>query len=605
MTFLVPAALGLAALAGPLVVLYMLRSKRRPQQVASTMLWDQIGEPVSSAVPWKRLKLTPLLLLQLAVLALFVLSLARPFITEATFLGPHTVFVMDTSGSMAMADRFSHARDRAIDLAKDVGEANLASVVEAGPHPRVLVAFSADAEAVRGAIASLVPGGGEEDLSGAIRLARGLAAPDRDTSVVIFSDGGSNPVAEEPVIGASHLRFDDLSSNVSISGFDAEPSTEGAVRIFLQVENHGADDRDVTVDLTIDGLSAGSVNLTVPGLQSAQKVVPVDAAPGSLVTAEISGQPDALHLDDRADLVVSGGATRTVAVQGEGSPFLTALLGSTPGVVLSDGTGIADVTIVDGGDPGEILGPSWLIRTRTPPEGLELTGLERNLAVTFQRPGDPVLDGVDLSDVALAEAQTVEGIAWLPIVSSGDVPLLLLGEVNGHRVVYQTFDLVHSNLPVKVAFPILGSNLLQWLGGGEAGSVSTEPAGTPIALITPTGSRPRVTGPSGDTQELSADAGTFAATDQPGVYAVSYVDESGNVSPGEMAVRRFVASESEGSARDIAVAAGPGGDTEEGQLIREWAPWVMAVALILMALEWWVGHQRPWLRRRSGEKVAV
>ena len=135
--------------------------------------------------------------------------------------------------------------------------------------------------------------------------------------------------------------------------------------------------------------------------------------------------------------------------------------------------------------------------------------------------------------------------------------------------------------------------------------MSTEPAGTPIALITPTGSRPRVTGPSGDTQELSADAGTFAATDQPGVYAVSYVDESGNVSPGEMAVRRFVASESEGSARDIAVAAGPGGDTEEGQLIREWAPWVMAVALILMALEWWVGHQRPWLRRRSGEKVAV
>ncbi len=30
MRFLVPAALGLAALAAPLIVLYMLRSKRRP-----------------------------------------------------------------------------------------------------------------------------------------------------------------------------------------------------------------------------------------------------------------------------------------------------------------------------------------------------------------------------------------------------------------------------------------------------------------------------------------------------------------------------------------------------------------------------------------------
>ncbi len=599
MTFLVPAALGLAALAGPLLVLYMLRSKRRPQQVASTLLWRQVGEPVSSAVPWRPLKLTPLLLLQLAVLALFVLSLARPFVAEATVLGPHTVFVMDTSGSMAMAGRFDQARQAAVELATDVSEANLASVVEAGPDPRVLVAFSGDAEAVIDAITALQPGGGLEDMSTAIRLARGLAAPDRETSVVVFSDGGQVSLPEEPVIGATHLRFSDLDSNLAISGFDAEPSAEGAARVFLQVENHGPDDREATVAFEIDGLPSGSVDISVAGLDLARRVVPLDAGAGSVITARLVDAEDALPLDDRADLVIGGGSGRTVAVVGEGSPFLTALLSSTPGVSVASEADTADLMVVDGGPLPEIDRPTWLIRPETTPEGLELTGLERNLAVTFSRPGDPVLDAVDLSEVVIAEAQTVEGIAWLPAVMSGDVPLILLGEVNGHRVVYMTFDLVHSNLPIQVAFPILGANLLDWLGGGETGSVSTEAAGTPIALVTPTGSRAWVTPPSGEARELAADAGAFLDTDQPGVYTVEYVDAEGAVTAGETAVRRVVPGESAGPSRDIAVAAGPSGAGEEGHLIREWAPWVIAAALALMAVEWWVGHQRPWMRRRT------
>lgn len=600
MSFLVPAALGVAALAGPLVVLYMLRSKRRPHRVASTMLWREVGEPVSAAVPWKRLKLTPLLLLQLLILALFVLSLARPFVAQATVLGPHTVFVLDTSGSMAMAGRFEQARAAALDLAKDVSASNLASVVEAGPNPRVLVAFSGDADAVASSIEGLAPGGGEEDLSAALRLARGLAAPDRATSVVIFSDGGSHPLAEEPVVGATHLRFDDLASNLAISGFDAQASSEGSARVFIQVDNHGADDRDVEIDLAIDGLPSGSLDLSVPGLDSARKVLPIEAGPGSTVTARIVGSGDALAMDDEADLVIAGGSGSQVAVLGNGSPFLTALLASTPGVSVTAEPGSADVLVVDGGSLPDIDRPTWLIRPQTTPEGLQLTGLERNLAVTFQRPGDPILDGVDLSRVAVAEAQTTEGLSWLPIVSSGDVPLLLLGEVGGHRVVYQTFDLVHSNLPVQVAFPILGSNLLSWLEGGEAGSVTTEPAGTPITLVTPGGSHPQVTMPDGEVRQLSADAGTFTDTDRPGVYVVSYVSADGVVTPGEKAVRRFVAGESAGPSRDITVTAGPGAQAEPGSLVREWAPWVIGAALALMAAEWWVGHQRPWLRRRPG-----
>ena len=128
-------------------------------------------------------------------------------------------------------------------------------------------------------------------------------------------------------------------------------------------------------------------------------------------------------------------------------------------------------------------------------------------------------------------------------------------------------------------------------------STDVLPAGTPIALVAPTGSRARVTLPSGDTRDLAADAGVFAATEQPGIYRVEYVDGTGAVSPGKVAIRRFVAGESAGPSRDIAVAAGPGSLQDDAFLIREWAPWVIAIALVLMALEWWVAHHRPGIRR--------
>src|SRR5690606_31708994 len=86
--------------------------------------------------------------------------------------------------------------------------------------------------------------------------------------------------------------------------------------------------RTVEVAIDIDGLPAGSTEITVDGLSAAQRVLPVPATPGSVVTARLVGADDALALDDRADLVVGGGADRGVAVVGAGSPFLTALLQS-------------------------------------------------------------------------------------------------------------------------------------------------------------------------------------------------------------------------------------------------------------------------------------
>jgi len=602
MSFLIPAAFGLAALAGPLIVLYMLRSRRQRVEVSSTFLWEQLDLPVSSAVPWQKLRLTPLLLLQLLVLAAFVLTLARPFYSQQTLLGPHTVFVVDTSGSMAMAGRLERAREHALDLIRDLSEANQVSVVEAGPRPQVLVAFARDPELVMAALNQLLPTGGRADLSGGIRLARGLATPDRPTNVLIFSDGGVSVLPEEPIAGADSVLLDDIGPNLAVTAWSLEPSTEGTTRAFLQVANFSAEPAVVRAQVTVNGLTAGFVDLDIAALGSARQTTPVDAGPGDVVEVALVGNQDSLTLDDSAVLIVGGGPERAVSVQGSGSPFLSALVDAVPGFTAA-GDGPADLLITDGGPLPEIDRPTWLIAPTTPPPGVTLVELVQNAAVTYQRPGEPILDSVDLSVVAVAQAQVVEAPQWLVLVRAGDAPLILLGEVNGHRVAYFTFDLTHSNLVVQVGFPILGARILEWLSGGSAGAVSTEPAGTPIGLSAPAGTSAQVTTPDEITRDLAPGSASFADTGQPGVYRVGYRSEDGTVLEGPVAVRSFVAEESEGAARVIATAGGALGEEEASTLIREWAPWVIALVLLLMALEWWVGHQRPGWKRRSHRSI--
>lgn len=596
MNFLVPAALGVAALAGPLLILYMLRSRRQQLEVTSIRLWQASDVQVTSAVPWSPLRWTVLLILQLLAIALFAFALARPFVSERTLLGPHSVFVVDTSGSMAEGDRLDQAKTEAVALATDLSEGNLISVIDAGPHPRVLLGHGRKQDEVIAAIEGLRAGGGEADLSEAIRLGRGLATPDRPTNVIVFSDGGEAPIPEEPVAGATHIAFHDIVDDVALDTFTIDV-TSGVARGLVAVANHSGEGTRVDLAVTVDGRPSAQMELDLEANQHAVETFELDASAGSEVMVERVGETDGNPLDDRVWTVIDEGALRSVRVLGEGSPYLAALVSATPGFELDPDDG--DVLVVDRGVLPPIDRPAWLIRPDSTPDGLELTGLVENVPATFQAPGEPVLDHVDLSSLVVAEAQNVAPRGWSPIVRSGDVPLVLLGSVDGHRVVYFTFDLTHSNLPVQVSFPILGAALLHWLDGEAPGTVASGPAGEPIGIAAPDGSEPVVTMPDGSERTLSSDTASFSDTSQPGIYRVTYVDEDGSVTPGPIAVRSFVATEAGAPVRNIVTSTGDAVADEPGEVVRESGPWVIGALLAMLALEWWIGHQRPWPGRAA------
>lgn len=592
MNLLAPLGLAAAALSVPLIVLYMLRSRRSTVEVPSVMLWGDEDEFVSAAVPWQRLTVTAALLLQILALILFALALARPFDRVQTVLGPHTVWVVDTSGSMAIAGRWEKATSIILDTLSDVSEEQLVSVVEAGVVPRVVVAFTSDPDVVRVAVESLKPGGGEADLNGAITLARGLSTPDRASSILLVSDGGDEAALSGPMGSVRHILVNAVGDNVAITALNTDVPGQGLPRVFIEVTSYSARNEEVKLEVLVDGLPINTEVLALAPAERVSRVVPVDAGPGQTIEARLVGADDALPADDSSVIVLGEATTVTSAVVGESSPFLETLLRALPDVVPAT-TGPADILVIDVASAATIDRPTWVIGPTEPPPGVTVVGRIDEPVVTSVQPSEPLLEGVDLSNLAIAEAAIVEAPGWFPIVSAGNVPLILIGDVEGQRVVYFTFDIVRSNLPVQVAFPILGARIMDYLAGSRLSTAGTAPAGTPLTLVAPPGSVPVVTTPGGDRIELSAQRRVFTATGDPGLYTVVYEAEGESVG-GYVAARQFWPSESEGTFFQHTGGDGAADSSlEDGFLTRERAALVVAALLLVMLAEWWVALGRP------------
>src|SRR6059036_2656600 len=79
MNFLSPGAFIFALALPVVIVFYLLKRKRVVKLVSSTLLWQKFLAETQASAPFQKLRKNWLLILQLILLALAVLALARPF----------------------------------------------------------------------------------------------------------------------------------------------------------------------------------------------------------------------------------------------------------------------------------------------------------------------------------------------------------------------------------------------------------------------------------------------------------------------------------------------------------------------------------------------
>jgi hypothetical protein len=229
-------------------------------------------------------------------------------------------------------------------------------------------------------------------------------------------------------------------------------------------------------------------------------------------------------------------------------------------------------------------------------------------------PDEPLLRFVDLTTVHLGRARAIEPAASLrPIVSTpGGDPLIAVGEDAGRRLGLIAFDLGESDLPLQIAFPLLMSNLVDYLlPAGDGILPSSMRLGQSLAVqVDDRIERVQVTTAMAAggraTAEVPVLGGrlTLPGADAVGIRSLVAIGadvEVDGMELGQTAVNLFEADERDVSPGDpqriVDMGRVPDTDERSAQPTRaEWWWPLVLVAVGLLAIEWLLFH-RP--TRRS------
>ncbi len=629
--FLAPLAFLLALLALPIIVLYMLKMRRRTQEVSSVLLWRRLLRDREANAPWQRLRRNLLLILQLLLLAALVFALARPFLSVPAVARGAVIVLLDASASMTATDvaptRFASAQAQVRDLAQGLSADGLLTVILVGRQPEVLASATRDTAAAVAAVDAAKPQEGPVDWEAAFALAAGAArgASAADTTIVILSDGG---LPEGLAALPGQVRYVPIGStetagkeNIGIDSFSLRATASGP-ELFVRVTNFGTQPQRAIVTVTSGDQLVVSEAVDVAPDRSAsvslQDLPDTPAAYEARLTAAGAegGAPDAFALDDTAWAVYQPPAAGRTLVLTPGNLFLEQMLASLPGVQAFRSAPGAPLPT----DPFDLYVSDSISET-VEPAGAELLivnpisttlftvgGVFTNTQLTRVAADDPLTRYLDWSQVSVLQARRVEVPDWARVlVDSEGGPLVFAGETGGRRVAVLTFRLQDSDLPLQLAFPVLMSNLMAYLAPAQAFSAPDgllpgetlliRPAGgdAAIAIDDPTGQR---------FQAAATEAGVlFANTDRLGLYTVVSTQRV----VGQFAVNLFnpgestIAPAAQLTIGQSAVTATPANET--GQL--ELWPWLAAIALLILLIEWYVYHRGTLPPQRIQRKGAA
>lgn len=545
MIWLNPAAFALLALVPVVLLLHALRYRRREVRVSTLFLWDSVLREAHGSLGLHRLVRNLPLLLQLLLVCGLTAVLANPVLTTSVASNTDVVLVLDISASMqartTQGSRFAQAQAQALEVIQRLPRERQMALITAGRQPQVVEFFTADKAVLRQAVQQLQATEAPGNMREAVLLALSFVQGSGTHEVVVIGDGAYGPRFDLDLQQhqVRHIQVGGGERNIGITRLALRPvpETPEAYDLLLAVKNFSTQPADVPVQVTAI-LRQPLLERRV-SLQPGEETVLVETLTGPLkgtIQSEILVDDD-FALDNRAYAAIAPPSQTWVLLVGESNYFLETLLTAIPGLLVNVAPQVSEEAlprvleanqflIFNGVQPPPLRRGNFLL-LHTTPQDLRLHAegtVQRPQVLDWQRE-HPLLQFVDLSNLTIEDAlvirphggaQSLVDSAYTSLISVLDEPQL--------RLVALGFDLLRSDLPLRVAFPILMQNIVRWLspqreersaGMAQAGMPHTLFFDTPMAQVT-------VQDPHGNQREYrpTGNPWVFSDTQRVGVYIV-------------------------------------------------------------------------------------
>ncbi len=620
MTFLNAWAAGFGMIAPVIVLLYLLKLKRRSMPVSTLLFWQRILQESRRRAFFQRLRQLFSLLLHLLIFALILGALLRPTLDRQVHEGASTVLILDTRARMQATEaeggtRFARAKIAAAGVIRQVSPLRQMAMIAASAEPSVVTPFTDDEKALRDSLDPLAATDAAGDLNASIRLAEELLkAREGERRIIIFTDRAPETEAKASPIPTDYVTTGTAGDNVAITRFATRPllNSPQTSEILLEVANYGRAAVNVNVELALDGKVLDVKPLALAAGEQSMHVFPMVPRPTRTskgwLTARLD-HTDALPADNVAYAVLPIEPPRRVLLVSKGNWFLEKLLAAdqslafelltpdafSPALAAKFDAVLLDNFLPENFDFTKVRGNFFFLK-QTPFNSTE-PALEQPLISDLDS-RDPVLRLVNLQNVTLLRASSltlpkIPDWNWRAPVRSFDHPLLVTGErLDGsQRIAGLALDIADSDLPLRVAFPLLMANTLHWLAGEEAAPVSSRRAGETLPLTDTESIAPEPQNPWSPAPAAKATANVhgFFQPFANGFYALTTRDGLR-----WLAVNTFSESESDLRGATSPKVAPFNFPVISLARITGWPLWqyLAAAALAFSALEWWLFHRR-------------
>ncbi|MEW6187893.1 MAG: VWA domain-containing protein [Thermodesulfobacteriota bacterium] len=483
MQFLNPIGFLLLGLIPILLIIHSLRPKPSEVEVTALFLWKGALKEMRGGGRIRSLLKNLPLLFQILIIILASLALAEPVWTGAVRIKGDAVLVIDSSVSMQAktpkGSRMDWAKKEAYKLIEGLSEGSRMLILEAADKPRVLSPFSPDKKYLQKAVERLRPKEVTGDLEGAVFLALSFLDPEKEDRIYLLTDGalaGLSPILLNHR-KLTPLQITESGKNVGITHFEcrSDPGFQNVFQGWLEIKNFNP--HPVIVPIKISSASEVLFQQTI-GLRTLEKkqlLFPFSRPRSEIIKASLEVADD-LYPDNQAYSILPFSEESTILLVTRGNFFLKTLLESYPNFKVQTLKEIKassweewvrnfDVIILDGiSPPSTTLGNFLLINTVSPSLPLNQQGIEKDPIIVGWDRSHPIMQNLELGSLRIPSAPLFKASPGLKsVLESRQGGLIFTYEKPGLRVVLINFNIGQTDLPRRLAFPVLMTNCFHWL----------------------------------------------------------------------------------------------------------------------------------------------
>ncbi len=609
MNFLAPIAFWFAAAIPVVILFYLLKRKRVVRLVPSTLLWQKFLAETQASAPFQRLRHNWLLILQILLLLLAIVALARPFLAGRAVSSGLQVLILDASASMQSTDeapsRFEKARAAALQWVDTLRDTDQMVVLQAAATTEVKLSRVSEKAELRRAIQGCAVADSPTRLAEALKMAESLTRDLPEAEIHLFSDGAAPDLGDFENKGLRLVfhRVGQRGQNVGIIALDvrANPEDPRERAVFTSVANYSTNAVETQLELWFEGQLLQTRTLQLPATNTVAQVFVSGQERDGVFAVRLAAADD-LAVDNEAMMVSLLPQPVRVMLVTSGNRFLEKALGAVAGVELAvvndlrDSKPPADLVVLDDVTPSVWPEANTLAFRTAATNWFEQRVAVEGPAIVGLRTTHPLVRFVTFDNVLIGEALEVKPPSWsVAIAETAQRALIVAGEIDRRRVIWVGFNVTRSTWVQRVSFPIFMANAVEWLNpaavnatqlavrAGDAFRWALPPGQTNAVVTLPDGGK-RAVGLDPQAREV-----VFGETQRRGVYELEY-----GTNRMKFCVNLLDAVESDNGPRaelEFGKFGKVAATTARRANLEIWR-WVLAVGLGVLLFEWWFYHKR-------------